>query len=246
MTRWFRKSAPLEERLRIVTERFQQSFGPSLRCILLYGSALGTNWSSEHSDVNLVVEFDQEDTAALDLAVGLRPILQQHNINCQWFNKDGIIRAADVFPIELLDLKLHRKVLFGIDPMEEVAIYPSDLRLACERLARERLLTLRTSYIACAGDEKLLRSLLLKSAPTWSALFQAVLYLTGTPVPTDLRERAAIACEKLGFEAGAFLALYEWRIAPNSGDSAFLMQLLRSYVRSVKQLVEFLDQWSEV
>ena len=246
MKKWFGLTTGLEERLRFITGRFHETFGESLSSLVLFGSAVGGEWHPDRSDINLVVEFDGEDAAFLDRAVALKRTLRKHNISCQWFTRGSLARSADVFPVEILDLILRRRILLGEDPLADAVVFRPDLRLACERQAREKLLALRSAYAQFAGEPRELRHILIKSATAWGAILQAILYLSDSPIPSDGRERALAVGERLKCDTGGFQALFEWRKAPSGGDTAFLMQLYRSYLRSVCALVDALDSWENV
>ena len=242
---WFQKSLGLDERITVIKDRFSKVFGDHLSSLTLYGSALGNNWHPDHSDLNLIAEFRGDETDILDWAAGLKKDFTKYSVSVHWFEEGGLARAADVFPIELLDLKLRRKVLIGSDPMDGVVIYRSDLRLACERFAREKILSLRTHYCANAGEEHAIRRVLLRSAPGWASVFQAVLYMNNMTIPEHAKERTEAIGEKLDIDTAPFEALFEWRKMPKSGDAVFLMQLYRSYLRAVKGFIDSIDRWEE-
>ena len=167
--RWLKKTTGLEQRVELITKRFKQTFGDDLSSLILFGSAVGGQWHPDRSDLNLLAVFGSDELSILDRAAALKGLFLKHNVSCLWFREVGLPRSADVFPIELLDLKLRRRVLHGDDIIEKVVIYHPDLRLACERIAREKLLALRSNYVLYAGDEAALRSVLIKSAPTWGS-----------------------------------------------------------------------------
>jgi len=245
MAAWMKKNLSLDERVTIVNAKLQASLGDRLESVVLYGSALGSHWHPEHSDVNLIIVYKGEDFDILDIAAAVRKELVTHNVNILWFAEGELPRATDVFPIELLDLKLRRRVLFGSDPISDIVIYRPDLRMACERFGREKLLSLRTHYQNSAGEEHALRTVLLRSAPGWSAVFQAILYLYDMPVPEHATERVEAVADKLKFEPAPFQALFEWRMHPKSGNTVFLMQLYRNYLKAVKNYTIAIDQWEE-
>ncbi len=241
----FSKTVGLDERIVFLKERFETVFGSHLSSVLLYGSACGSHWHQDYSDINLAIEFRGEDIDVLDWATGLKKDFERFRIEALWFEEGGISRAADVFPIELLDMKTRSRVLLGHNPVENVIVYKPDLRLACERFGREKLLTLRSHYQRNVGNEAALRTILLRSTPGWSAVFQAVLYICDLPISEHAKERAEAVGERLQFDSSPFQALFEWRSLPKSGDLVFLMQLYRSYLRAIKGFTVAIDQWEE-
>lgn len=240
---WFHKNISLEVRVAEVKDQFLFVFPNQLNSLILFGSAVKGTWNPVHSDINILCEFLGDQIQILDLAVSLENSFKKHRVNCLWFSEGRVEKSADVFPIEMLDLKLHHSILIGNDIVSSIEIHNSDLRLACERLTREKLLSLRSSYITFSGQEKLLRQLLIKSAPTWGAVFQSILYLNQVKIPQNIKDRTTLVGEVLKIEVSPFLALFEWRVNPESGNLVFLTHLYREYMKGVGTLVEKLDRW---
>ena len=95
------------------------------------------------------------------------------------FSERGWYDSADVFPIEIEDMREAHRVLRGTDPLDGVVTTKEDLRAELEREVRGKLLQLRTEFAATASDGKALGSLLTESASTFFILFRATLRLAG-------------------------------------------------------------------
>ncbi|MCX7835104.1 MAG: nucleotidyltransferase domain-containing protein [bacterium] len=240
--KWLRKEINLQKAIPFLVEKMKNVINDQIHSLILFGSVVKGNWNPEHSDINLICEFKDKQLDVLDYAISLKKDFQEYRVNCLWFGFGALLKSADVFPIEMLDLKLYHELLYGEDLLKDIQINKKDLRLACERIAREKLLSLRTEYLNVAGNEKAIRSLLIKSSPTWGAEFQAILYLMDEDIPQDLKLRARKVGELLNINSAAFEALFEWRNNPKTGDLVFLMHILREYLNGVQELVNHLDK----
>ena len=131
-----------------MVERLRQAAGARLRGVVLYGSAARGDYHGETSDFNLLVVLDDLEPATLETL---------HDPFARWerkrqpiprvFSPALIADAADVFPIELLDIADHHVVLHGEDPMAGLEVHTDHLRLQCERELREKLMRLREAYV---------------------------------------------------------------------------------------------------
>ncbi len=79
------------------------------------------------------------------------------------FTRGQLQASADVFPIELLDMRQSHRVLFGEDPLADVTINHEHLRLQLERELNEKLLALREGYLLTGGRPKHVVQLLTSS-----------------------------------------------------------------------------------
>ena len=63
------------------------------------------------------------------------------------FEKAGMRRSADVFPVEFSDIKQTHRVLYGPDPFTSLKINPAFLRLALEHELKSKLILLREKFL---------------------------------------------------------------------------------------------------
>src|SRR5215467_4676828 len=127
----------MEQDLNDLVIRLRQAQGDNLTCVVLYGSAVAGDFHSKHSDLNVLSLVDRLDAS----------VLESINPASAWWTRKGhpaplvftleeLRRSADVFAIELLDIKRSRRVLFGDDLVADLNI-PMDLHhLQVERELR--------------------------------------------------------------------------------------------------------------
>ena len=186
----------------------EAAVGGSLVSVVLYGSAARGDFHEKTSDFNLLVVLRDLEPATLE---ALAPAMHRWARNGQpaprLFTPGLIVESADVFPIEMLDLKSSRAVLHGEDPLAGVEVGREYLRLQCERELRAKLMRLREEYIECHERPQDLRRLLTASYTTFVALFRGCLHLLGGQVPLRNAEAVSAFCARAGLDAEAFSAL---------------------------------------
>ena len=87
------------------------------------------------------------------------------------FTPDQLAASANVFPIELLDMRQSHRVLFGEDPLADVTIEREHLRLQLERELKGHLLALRERYLLAGGNPQRVAELLTSTLSGFLVLF---------------------------------------------------------------------------
>src|SRR5437773_6110391 len=122
--------------------------GDNLAAVVLYGSAAAGDHHELRSDRNLLIALKRISTS--DLHVAETAMREWQKLGQQipvYFTVDELQSAADVFPIEFLQMEKARKVLYGRDPFEFVQISDANLRHQTEYELRIKLIRLRRLYI---------------------------------------------------------------------------------------------------
>ncbi len=101
--------------------------------------------------------------------------------------QDELERSADVFSIELLDMKRQHRVLFGVDVVASLQIPMVLHRAQLEYELREKLILLRQRLLVDSRDETRTWHLLLRSLPAFATLFRHALIAQGQPEPGTKR-----------------------------------------------------------
>ena len=223
--------------------RLEAALGDNLVALLLFGSAArGTNVEGR-SDLNVLVIVRDAAVAKLHAATPLLAEWAKAGEPAPLLFAESEWRAsADVFPIEIEDMREAHRLLAGRDPFEGLATKRGDLRRELEHELRGKVLRLRTEYAAAAADGKALGRLLVHSAGTFFVLFRATLRLLGGAPPAGhdalVRETAAAA----GLDASAF----EWVLPALGGkppkDLAAFDPVAGRYVDAMEALADFVDR----
>lgn len=238
----------MDEQLTRLVRELTQSAGSNLLSVILYGSAATGEFHAKHSDLNLLCLFEKLDADAL---ARLNPITRR------WVRKghppplvfaaSQLARAADVFAIELLDIKASHKVLHGADLMAEIDVPLALHHLQVERELRQALVRLREHYLASDGDAKSVLRLITVSVSTFATLFRHAAVTVGDPVedlrkPARKRESVDRLATLLKFSARPFhtaLDLREGKIEAGKVDAG---TLFGEYLAAVSLVVDEIDR----
>ncbi len=191
--------------LRKLVETLIAALGPRLHSVVLYGSAARGDFDEATSDLNLLIVLEDLEPATLEaLAPGMTRWAKQRQPLPRVFSREVILEAADVFPIEFLDIQHDRVVLHGVDPFADLEVHTTHLRLQCERELREKMMRLREAYIESHARPRDLNRLLTPSYSTFVALFRGCLHLLAQEVPAHNEEVVIAFCEIAGLDRSPF------------------------------------------
>ena len=188
----------------------RSAVGDRVTAAALFGSAARGEWLEGISDVNVLVLLDRLDTELLAragpaaraaAARGVTPLMMEL---AEWR------RAADVFTIELADMKEAATPLVGADPVADLPIDMKILRLQAERELRAKLLHLHGAMLM-ADDRKRLGQIVIHALPSFLAYLRTALRLSGTAVPPSSREVIEAGSTLVAFDAGPFLRVLDAR-----------------------------------
>mgnify|MGYP003394526746 FL=1 len=99
------------------------------------------------------------------------------------FTKDEIKNAVDVFPVEFLNIKKRRTILYGEDILKDIEVSKEKLRHQLEFEFRSKLIHLRQAYLKSDGND--LDDLILNAVPTLAPIIGALMYIKGMEVKYD-------------------------------------------------------------
>jgi hypothetical protein len=186
--------------------RLKEAAGERLIAVVVYGPAAHDGEVRGTREHLLLVLRDLELETLRTLAEPVRWWLEHRQPWPRLFSPELLRASADVFPIELLDLASHRRVLHGPDVFADIVIDHAHLRIQCERELREKLMRLREGYVECRAraPARGLRELLAASYPDFARIFRGVLYLLGTALPERDHDVVTSLCERLDLSPAAF------------------------------------------
>lgn len=222
-------------------EEIRKVCGGNLLSFMLYGSAAAGDAVPGASDVNVMLVLREAHIGALR-AIGeaSRGWLKKGNPPPLIFTRERLAASADAFPIELSDMRAARKVLFGADPLEGLAVEPGHLRAALERELKGKLIALRNSYVASAGDGKALRAAMTASLPSVLVLCRAALRLRAGSAPSAKLAAAAELGRLVGADVSAFAEIQALRAGGRVSDAE---ALFARYLGAAEALADAVDRW---
>jgi hypothetical protein len=215
-------------------------------------------YHEEHSDLNVLGLLGRLDGGELSK---LRPV------GFWWWRKghpaplvftlEELRRSADIFAIELLDMKQRHRLLFGRDFLASFDVPMKLHRLQVERELRTSVIRLRQLSLQSRGRRDELTELMIASASTFAALFRHALMALGEPAPDpaalsaplptlDSRRVAADRlAARVGFDVAAFHLVLDLRDGKRSAADINPESVFAAYLNAVTQVAEAIDRLLE-
>lgn len=234
---------PRESDLAELVKRLQDAMASNLAAVVLYGSAADHEFQEEHSDLNVLCLLSLLDGAEL---AKMRPVGfwwgQKGHPAPLVFTLDELRRSADVFAIELLDMKQHHRMLFGEDFLAQLDVPMTLHRLQVERELRTNVIRLRQMFLHSRGRREELSELMIASASTFAALFRHSLITLGEAAPDSRRAAADRLAARLGVDVAAFHLILDLREGKRGMRDINPETSFASYLNMVTQVADAIDR----
>jgi predicted nucleotidyltransferase len=227
-----------ETKLTELVNRLKEFAAANLECVILFGSAARGDFHAGHSDLNVVCILRSLGVEELGR---LAPVVkwwcaEQKEPAPLFFTKEELHHAANVFAIEILDMKRGRRVLYGADVVAEIEVPMNLHRVQIEHDLRTILLKLRQHYLRAPGDSKELAPVLRKSFSAVLTLLRHVIIAFEKEPPVAAHDIVARAAELTGASMAAFGAMLKLR-----ETSEFHGEIVPAYGAYLKALEKTLD-----
>lgn len=220
-----------------------RAYGTDLVGMVLYGSAARGDYAEGVSDVNLLVLLRRVDAAALRKgSPATRAWVAAGNPPPLVLGAEEWRRSADVFPIELADIRDAHVVLRGGDPFAGIEISPAHLRLQCENELKGKHIQLRERYLLSAEAPEEMGAVLKRALSTFLVLFRTVLRLADGASPSDPEAVIRRTGEVAGFDPAPLLEALRARRTGAELHPAPDAPLVVGYLEAVGRTVEWVDR----
>ncbi len=205
-------SESVREPLTLLADSLRASVAQNLAGVTVVGSVLTDDYRPGTSDINTVVLLGRHDTTALGAIAALAKPLRKKRISPPLLmTTDYIERSRDVFGVEFLDFQLNHQTILGDDPFAALTFEKAEVRLQCERELKATLIRLRQGYIAAAGNNRLVRDVLIATAKALAPLLRAVLWLKDIDRPGTMAATFQKASSELDVDLSTVEAAERWR-----------------------------------
>jgi ribosomal protein L30/L7E len=227
-----------------LVEDLRAAHGDNLASIVLYGSVAAGEQVDVHSDHNLLIALDRITSDDLRVSQqAIRDWLNRGQPMPVYFTVEELKRAADVFPIEFMQMEKARKVLYGRDPFEFLEISPANLRHQTEYELRTKLIQLRRLSIPASASAEKLIALMSDSLASFAALFRAVLILHGQEPPINKPDSVRATVRLLGLDKTPFEKILELRKKTSSSlTTADANKIFSGYMAQIERVIQAVDQ----
>ncbi len=225
-----------------LVEKLKQANPTGLKAVILYGSAAAGDHVGKRSDYNVLVLMDQ---------LGLQELKQFLKPSESWvkggnpppllFTPEGLRRSADVFPIEMMDIRDAHRVLYGEDITGEIKIDPENLRLQLEHELKGKIIQLRERYLETGGKSKQVAELMMSSLSSFLVLFRAALRLFREQVPATKLQAVTLLSSYIPFDPAVFESVERLKAGTKKLRDVDTEELFGRYLQTIEAIVEAVD-----
>jgi hypothetical protein len=223
--------------------RLRAAAGANLESVILFGSAVAGDFHPEFSNVNLFCVIRESSFAALQ---ALAPAVKWWDAQKQppplFMTRDEVARSADVFTIELLDMKQHHRVLFGEDVLQNLAIPANLHRLQVEYELLEKLSLLRQHLLLAVSNDSRQWELLVRSVSSFATLFRHALIVLGHDAPVGKREAVEALAKQVGFDASGILQVLDVRERKVDRKQFAVADVFARYLAALERVAVAVDK----
>jgi hypothetical protein len=232
-----------EDDLKELVKRLSDAAGTNLLSAVLYGSAAAEDFHEGHSDLNVL---------CLMQTLG-RSDLEKLHAPSAWWAKKGhrtplfltlkeLDHSADLFAIELLDIKAARRMLFGEDVFATLDVPMNLHRLQVERELRNKTLRLRQIYLSHPGDSRRTLELMTESISSFAALFRHALLAMGQDTGTGKRGAIDRLGSVLGFDPAPLHTVLDVREGRKRGRDLDIQATFAGYLQAISKAADEIDR----
>jgi predicted nucleotidyltransferase len=233
----------MEAKLTELVERLKSAAHDNLRAVVLYGSAVTGEFLADHSDLNILCVVERAGSAELESLHSVAEWwIRQKNAAPLIFTFEELRRSADVFSIELLDMKSHHRMLLGEDFLVNFEVPLQLHRLQVERELRNGWLRLRQAILIAPHSNKVLLQLMLDSVSTFCALFRHAVFALGQAMPANKRQAVDAVAAISGADASAFHSILELREGKRKPRAIDIEATLHTYLEFVEVVTNEVDR----
>jgi predicted nucleotidyltransferase len=233
----------MEAKLTELVNRLKAAIQDDLKTVVLYGSAVTGEFRAGHSDLNVLCVVERADSTTVERLHGVAEWwMKQGNLAPLIFTMEELRNSADVFAIELLDMKLRHRILYGADFLADFEVPLQLHRLQVERELRTAWLRLRQAVLAAPLSNRVHTDIMLKSVSTFCALFRHALLALGHAMPATKRETVDAIASLTGANPTAFQAILDLREGKKKPKEIDVEASLDAYLELVEVVTNEVDR----
>lgn len=233
----------MEQNLSEFLSKLKSFAGANLSAVVLYGSAVSGEFHEKHSNLNLLCVLGRMDTPSLE---SLHPAIawwrSQGHPAPLVFTMDELRRSADIFAIELLDMKAHHQMLFGEDFFASLEVPLRFHRQQVERELRTGWLHLRQAVLTAPEEKTPLLGLMTATISTFSTLFRHALIALGEPPAANKRDAIQRIAKLAKTNAAGFEAVLDFREGKRTAAEINIDETLQLYCAMVAAVANDVDR----
>jgi hypothetical protein len=236
----------IDNKLDELVQKLKAAAADNLKAVILYGSAATEEFHSKHSDLNVLCLVGQADAAHLEALHG--PVdwwIRKGHRTPLVFTLEELRRSADIFTIELLDMKSRHRILYGENSLAEIVVPLHYHSIQVERELRTGWLRLRQAILAAPKKSKVYLELMVSSFSAFAALFRHALIALGEPPAETKREAIERIAKFAGADPAGFQTILSVREGKTKDRDIDIEKTLNQYFAFVEAVTDKFDRQLE-
>ncbi|MFH1448913.1 MAG: hypothetical protein ABIG09_00640 [bacterium] len=215
----------------------------NLLSIIVYGSAVGDDYISKKSNINLAIIFDHLKIDDLNKSLKLVSKGQKKRIIVPLFLTNEYIKTStDVFPIEFLEIKENYLLIYGEDFLEKLEIGREYLKLQCEQQLKGKLIRLRQAYLEIGRSKKAITQLILESFSALIPVIRNLLRLKEGIISYHKEDLLSKAAEHLKIDLYLFKKILNLKKGSKISKRAELEEVYNKYMEEILKMAIMADE----
>jgi predicted nucleotidyltransferase len=224
-------------------EKLKSAAGDNLKAVVLYGSAAGGNYHEKHSDLNVLCLVDKAGSSELEsLAPAAQWWMRKGHPSPLIFTADELQRSAEVFAIELGDIRDRHQMLLGEDFITTFQVPMNLHRWQVKRELRAGWLRLRQAILSAPKKRAAQLAIMTASISTFATLFRHALIALGEPVPMHAHAVFDQVGELVSANPAPFHTILEFREGKKKAADVDVYATLRAYLDFVHRVTNEFDR----
>lgn len=215
----------------------------NLKAVVLYGSAAAGEYHKDHSDLNVLCIVER--VGAVELETLHDPVAwwrRKGYASPQVFTMAELRASADIFAIELLDMKARHRMIYGEDFFDSLRVPMQLHKQQVERELRTNSIRLRQGILAIPPRDRVVVGLMDASISAFVVLFRHALVALGESAPDGRREVVQRIAQLVGASPDAFLAILDVREGKRNSSEMNAAEMLKGFVALVERVTDEVDR----
>lgn len=233
----------MEENLTELVARLKGAALDNLQSVVLYGSAVSGEFLSKHSDLNILCLVARAGAAELEeLHTPANWWMRRGNLAPLIFTLEELRASADIFAIEMLDIKHLHRILYGENFLETFQVPLALHRQQVERELRTDWLRLRQVILTAPLRKKIHLQIMSDSISAFCALFRHAMLAIGQPMPESKRAAVDAVAALTGADPSAFHQILDLREGKRQAAEIDVEVALHNYLVLVEVVAAEIDR----
>lgn len=231
----------IDSKLEELVQKLKAAAADNLKAVILYGSAASDEFHGKHSDLNILCVVRQAGAAQLEALHG--PVewwIRRDQRAPLVFTLEELRNSADIFTIELLDMKSRHRILYGENVLAEIPVPLRYHSIQVERELRADWLRLRQAILAAPKKPKVYVEIMVSSFSAFAALFRHALIALGEAPAQTKREAVDRIAQFAGADPAGFHTILGIREGKLRGRDIDVEKTLNQYFALVEAVT---DKW---